>query len=291
MTPRIACIILHYRKVDDTKACLASLGAAAPGNGWKIFLVHNSPDDGSAPELRRALEGAGLAYSLLEPDENLGFAGGCNIGMRAALREGFTHVLLLNSDTLVAGDFAPEVERAVREFPDEVVAGTVTDMEGRPTHNVGTLSPWTGRVRHLFNPAPGTPIDFVSGCLMILPGKGLEMTGFFDEALFMYCEDMDLCMRLRAHGIRVHYAPRIRVRHRFDAATTRTGLPKEYYIQRNQAYVILRRAPSRQRILYLAWLLAMPVYKLLRRPSLFSQALRGARDGVMGRMGKRHATN
>jgi GT2 family glycosyltransferase len=287
---RLACVLLNYKNVDDTEACLESLRASAEtGSGArpKIFLVNNHAEDASGPRLRAALSASGFDHAYLEPGFNAGFAGGSNVGMRAALSEGFTHVMLLNNDTIVAADFLRKTERAVRAFPLDVIAGDVTDMEGRPTHNVGTLSPWTGRVRHALG-APAGEIDFVSGCLMIVPREAIESAGFFDERLFMYCEDMDLCMRLSDAGFRVRYAPGIRVRHRFHPLTTHSGLPKEYYIQRNQAYVILRRGTLRQRMLHLCYLAAMPLYKAARRPEHFIQAVRGACDGILGRMGMRH---
>lgn len=287
MKPSIACVILHYRNARDTLDCLKSLGEAGPSS-WKIFLVNNSPEDGSSAELEAGLRATGARYAMLVPGFNAGFAGGCNAGMRAALAEGFSHVLLLNNDTLVDAGFVRETERAVAAHPGDVLAGHVTDEAGNPTHNVGRLSRWTGRVRHVFEPRPGEPIDFVSGCLAILPRSALEKAGLFDERLFMYCEDMELCMRLRAAGARVRYVPAIRVRHKFHPASTRTGVPKEYYIQRNQTYVILRSGTLRQRLMHLVYLAAMPAYKLARRPRLFAQAVRGARDGLLGRMGRRH---
>lgn len=290
---RFACVLLNYRNEEDTRACLASLRAAARvvdgGALPKIFLVNNHTADGSGPRLRANLSESGFEYAYLEPGYNAGFAGGCNVGMRAALAEGFSHVMLLNNDTLVAPDFLFETGRALGEFPRDVIAGDVRNMEGRPTHNIGRLSPWTGRVRHLLAPEPGGKIDFVSGCLMILPQSALTAAGLFDERLFMYCEDMELCMRLRDAGVRIRHVPAIRIRHKFDILTTHSGLPKEYYIQRNQTHVILRRGTLRQRLLYVLYLAAMPAYKLARRPRLFMQALRGARDGITGRLGMRHS--
>ncbi len=288
---RLAIVLLNYRNEEDTAACLDSLRAAAKAGGAtpKVFLVNNHAADGSGPRLRERLAASGFDHAYIEPGFNAGFAGGCNEGIRAALAEGFSHVMLLNNDTLVAPDFLLEVASALREHPREVIAGEVTDMEGRPTHNIGKLSPWTGRVRHILEPGLREGIDFVSGCLMIAPREAVERAGLFDERLFMYCEDMDLCMRLRDAGIRVRHVPAIRIRHKFDPLKTRSGLPKEYYIQRNQAYVILRRGTLRQRILHLSYLAALPAYKLARHPRLFMQAMRGARDGLLGRMGMRHA--
>jgi GT2 family glycosyltransferase len=283
---KIACVILHYRILEDTAACLDSLRKSGIP-GWKIFLVNNSGSDGSGAELTKRLESVGCDFAHLDPGFNSGFAGGCNLGAAAALKEGFTHVILLNSDTEVAPDFRSAVEASVSSFPEDVLAGNVTDEQGCPTHNVGRFSPWTGRVRHILDLNVTGPIDFVSGCLMIVPGKTIEGMGLFDESLFMYGEDADFCLRLKAGKRHVRMMPAIRIRHKFDSLLSRSNFPKEYYIIRNQTRTIYLRGSLVQKIGYSVWLLAMPAYKILFRPRLFTQALQGAWDGVLGRTGVR----
>jgi GT2 family glycosyltransferase len=283
---KIACILLHYRNLTDTLACLNSLRDSGI-SGWKVFLINNHAADGSSRTLEDALLALGCEYVLLQPDHNLGFAGGCNLGARTAMNEGFSHVLLLNNDTRVAPDFSRKVEASVLAHPNDVLAGEVTDATGRPTHNIGKISPWTGRVRHILEPGFRGAIDFVSGCMMVVPMSVIARIGLFDERLFMYGEDADFCMRIARMGVKVRYVPAIRVMHEFSPSISRTGVPKEYYIQRNQAYVILRGGTARQRMLFSLWLAVMPAYKLVFRTRFFMQAVRGGCDGVLGRLGAR----
>jgi GT2 family glycosyltransferase len=285
--PGLACVLLNYRNESDTFACLRSL--QGPGaDALKVFLVNNDASDGSGPRLAAFLESAGLAHRYLEPGFNSGFAGGCNIGIRAARGEGFGHVVVLNNDAVAEPGFVAAVLDEIGKHPDDVLAGRVTDLEGRPTFNVGRVSALTGRPLHFLSDGLPGPIDFVSGCLMVLPGSVLEKAGLFDEALFMYAEDLDLCLRFKRLGIRVRYCPSFGVRHGVSASVRKSGFPAEYYVQRNQAYVVLRRGTLAQRLVYPLFLAAMILRKPFARPDLFTQALRGARDGILGRMGKRH---
>lgn len=286
---RIAIVLIHYRSLADTVSCLESLGRAKTGD-VRIFLVNNHSGDGSRAALETSMQATGIPAEYLDPGFNSGFAGGCNLGIRRALDQGYDHVLLLNNDTVVPKDFLENLERCADAHPDEVLAGKVVDAAtGGPTHNIGTLSPWTGRVRHILDNDFSGPIDFVSGCLMLVPRAAFKRAGLFDERLFMYCEDMDLCLRFKREGIRIRYCPEFGVRHLFSASAKRFRLPKEYYIQRNQTYVILRRGSLVQRVFYVGFLVLLPFYKAVRRPGDLWDAVRGAWDGILGRTGKRHA--
>jgi GT2 family glycosyltransferase len=288
-SPRLACVLLNYKNEGDTIACVRALQGEG-ADALKIFLVNNHAVDGSGPRLEAFLASTGIAHRHIDPGFNSGFAGGCNIGIRAALEEGFTHVLVLNNDAEAEPGFLPALLREIEAHPDDVLAGRVTDLEGRPTFNVGRISPLTGRPVHDLSPTPREPIDFVSGCLMVAPRAALEKAGLFDEKLFMYAEDLDLCLRFRRAGIRVRYRPAFGVRHGVSATVRKTGFPAEYYVQRNQAYVVLRRGSAIQRLVYAFFIPAMLLRKALTRPEVFTQALRGARDGILGRMGMRHAS-
>jgi GT2 family glycosyltransferase len=102
----------------------------------------------------------------------------------------------------------------------------------------------------------------------------------------MYCEDYDFCLRLKGAGIRVIYRPAILVRHKTSSSTSLSRTPKEYYRIRNMAHIVLRRAAPLQKALYLGFLACMLPYKLIRRPRLFLQAVRGTLHGLTGRLGK-----
>lgn len=283
-----ACCLINYRNPEDTLACLRSLGESGASE-FKVFLVNNHSADGSGEALRRGLRDSGMAHAYLDPGANLGFTGGVNLAARAALKEGFGRILLLNNDTEVAPDFAERLAAAAEAHPGAVLAGRVVEhADGTPTWNIGRLSRWTGQVIHVFDPAYAGKVEFVSGCLMLVPAGVFRSVGLLDERYFMYCEDFDFCLRLKAAGIPIVYRPEIMVRHKTSSATLRSSLPKEYYRIRNQTRVILERAGAGQRLAYLALLILMVPYKAVRRPAVLLQALRGIHDGIRGRLGRRH---
>ena len=98
--PRVSIVILNWNSYEVTLDCLLSLRKIDYRN-FEVVLVDNGSVDGSPEKL---LENA-PEIRLIRNPTNLGFAGGCNVGIRDAIRRGIDYVLLLNNDTIVAPDF------------------------------------------------------------------------------------------------------------------------------------------------------------------------------------------
>ena len=285
---QVACLLLHYQYPEYVLACLQSLKDSG-ADEFKIFMVNNSVYDGSGPSLKKYLEESGMAYRYLEMPGNIGYGGGMNQGVRAALEEKIPHLLLLNNDITVPKDFTREVLQAIRNFPDGVIAGRILDADtGEPTFNLGKFSPLTGRVLHTFDQDSGGPIDFVDTALAVVPSSVLARVGPYEEGYFVYCEDVDLFWRIKDLGVPIRYVPTLVVYHKTSSTMKRSGAPKVYYLVRNQTHLVMKRAKPRQRFFYLIYLVAMLGKKLAFHPALFPQALHGAIDGLRGKLGKRH---
>jgi GT2 family glycosyltransferase len=283
----IALVLLNYRYPQDTLACLESVRKSGP-DAFKAYVVNNFASDGSGELLKDYLGRSGMAWSYLEPGGNLGYTGGMNLGIRAAMDEGFKHVLIMNNDVLVSEAFAGEAVAAARAHPGEVVAGCVLDFDtGKTSFNIGRITPFRSYVQNIWDADYAGDLDFVSGCMMLVPAEVFGKVGPFDDRYFMYREDFDFCMRLKQHGIRIRYWPRMKIRHKVSSTSDRSKLPKEYYAMRNQVHIILRRARPAQKAAFLAFLAPLLVYKL-KSPPVFVQCVRGVIDAFLGRMGRRH---
>ena len=109
--PRVAVVILSYTGRDLTLACIESLRAS----DWpetEILVVDNHSEDDSVAAIRREAP----EVTLIENSTNLGFPGGCNVGIRHALKGGCDYVFLLNNDATVAPDC---IRRLVEAAEDE----------------------------------------------------------------------------------------------------------------------------------------------------------------------------
>jgi GT2 family glycosyltransferase len=280
---KVAAVVLSWNGREDTLACLRSL----EGEGVDVIVVDNASSDGTADAI--------TGVELIRNDRNLGYAGGMNVGIRAALERGAEAVLLLNNDVEVepgaiaalaaAGDGAGAVCPVVvfADAPERVwYAGASFDprrgYNGRHRTEIGDATVETERI---------------CGAAVLIPRATIESVGSFDEALFAYFEDADWSQRAREAGLQLLVTPASRVRHKVSASTGGEGSPDAiYYSVRNLLTVCERHAPLgrfgtwRRRMTAIAAFTAQALRGRRRRAGL--RAVRGGwRDFRRGRTGPR----
>jgi GT2 family glycosyltransferase len=273
---KVAAVVLSWNGREDTLACLRSL----EGEGADVIVVDNASEDGSAD----AVSGV----ELIRNERNLGYAGGMNVGLRAALARGAEAVLLLNNDV--------EVERGAiaRLAAAADGAGAVCPLitfAGEPQTVWYAGAPfdprrgYQGRHRGFGEPArkftERAETDRACGAAMLIPRQALERVGELDEGLFAYHEDTDWSLRAREAGLPIVVEPSARVRHKVSAATGGEGSPTAlYYSVRNTLAVCERHAPLgpvgtwRRRLVVLLAFTGQALVGRGRRARL-----RGVRDG------------
>lgn len=284
---RIAIVMVNYRNAEDTVACLDSL-AASGGEGIAIHLIENGSGDGSEARLAAYAAASPLDIAFTATGTNLGFAGGSNRGIAEALARDCSHIVLLNNDTRVDPGFTAALHAAAERHPGAVIAGHISDMDsGRPAYNVGSIHPWTGLIRYHYpeRNAPMPPFDFVSACLMMVPAKVFRDLGGLRDDFFLYCEDLEFCLRCRDAGIPMRYDPAVAVSHRVSSSVSKTAFPKDYYRMRNQTWLAMRRGGPLRKAAFLARIAATLAANAGDR-SLFRQFRMGIRDGILGRLGR-----
>jgi GT2 family glycosyltransferase len=279
---KVAAVVLSWNGREDTLACLRSL----EGEDAEVIVVDNASEDGSA----EAAAGAGA--EVIRNERNLGYAGGMNVGIRAALERGADAVLLLNNDVEVepgAVEALTAVEGAGAVCPVVVFA----DDPGRVWYAGASFDPRRGyNGRHRTEPT-ATETERICGAAVLIPRETIERIGSFDEQLFAYVEDADWSLRVRDAGLSLLVTPAARVRHKVSASTGGEGSPDAlYYSVRNLLTVCERHAPLgllgtwRRRLTALAAFTAQALLGRRRRAGL--KAVReGWRDFRRGRYGPR----
>lgn len=141
-----------------------------------------------------------------------GFAERANSGIRAALSEGATSLVLANDDTAFEPDALAALLRLLEEDGVGVVGARILEWDGRAVQQLGiAVNKTTGRIRVLEQPP--RRLQAVSGAAMaIRPECWKELSGF-DERYHFYFEDVDFCLRAAARGWDVRRADDARVRH------------------------------------------------------------------------------
>lgn len=194
---RVYVVIVAYGNWDQTEQCLASLSRLR-FSSRRVILVDNGSSV-SCPG--RVLVRFPDAELLVKP-KNLGFADGCNTGIRHARKQDPDYIWLLNNDT----EPQPDSLTALVELSDSdsrlgAVGSLLLDPgAGRPIQawGGGRISSLTGLSRALRE--SHSRLDYVCGASLLVRCAALDDVGLLDPGFFLYWEDTDLCFRLRAAG-------------------------------------------------------------------------------------------
>lgn len=240
---------------------------------------------------------------VIRSDENTGFSGGNNIGMKYALSQGAEYVMIVNNDTIVDKHLAM---RLLEVLEHDKTIGVVTPKiyfaKGHEFHKnrykkgdlgkifwfAGGFTDWANVMsihrgvdevdRGQYNTAES--VTFASGCCMMFPRKVLEKIGLFDEKYFLYFEDADLCERIQRAGYKIVYMPFAVLWHSNAGSTGGSGsVLQDYFMTRNRMLFGMRYAPLRAKLA-----LIRESIRLLR--SGRSMQKKGIRDFYSGRFGK-----
>jgi GT2 family glycosyltransferase len=247
----VAAVVVHWQDPEDTLGCVESLRGDTDVD---VLVVDNGSHEPVGELLARR---APHAICLRSP-QNRGYAGGANLGIRAALARGAETVLLLNNDVRLR----PGATRAARRVLDADPRVAVVGPKVLTREDPGTLWLAWGRVTWRQSlvglcgaDVPDGPawsrqrdVEWVAGCTMWFRAAALEAVGLLDEEFFAYHEEVDWCTRARRLGWRVVYEPSAVVTHtgRGTAGGTRAVRIRKYFGARNTMLFARKHAGPRQ---------------------------------------------
>ncbi len=292
-------IVLSWNGREDTERCLEAL-ATVTEPPVRVVCVDNGSIDGSVEAVRdRHPE-----THLIENGRNLGFAGGCNVGIRWALEQGAAWVVLVNNDAVVAPDAIAGFAAAAEQRPDAgMLAGKLylADRPDRIWYAGQRFLAWLGysgrhrgegrRDRPRY--ASVRPTDRANGALMAVSRAAIDQIGLLDEELFAYVEDVDYSLRARVAGFEVLFVPRARAWHRVGSSTAGAA-HSSYYGTRNMVVICERHRPlpAPLSVLRRGVILVTFAAYALRQPNrraAMAAVHAGYRDARAGRLGPRPA--
>ncbi|WP_314146554.1 glycosyltransferase [uncultured Leifsonia sp.] len=236
----VSVVLVNFRGTDDTLQALRHLRELDwPADRLELVVVENGSGDDSLERLRAE---AGDDVLVVPSTENLGFAGGCNLGVSKSSGE---FVAFLNND---ARPDAAWVRAAVTRFGENArigaVASKVLDWEGENVDYIGAALTWFGMGYKPLTAEPAPADDgrahdvlFGTGSAMFVRRDVYDALGGFDESYFMFFEDVDLGWRLNLAGWRYVYEPASVAFHKHHASMSGFGAYKEdYLLERNALY-------------------------------------------------------
>ena len=225
----LSIIIVNYKTKDLTLQTLKTVFAARPHqNKFEVILVDNGSNDDTPEAVRINFP----QVKIIESRENLGFAGGNNLGLRRAKGR---FLLLLNSDTLINKDTLVKMIKFMDENPKAGLATCRVELlSGQidPASHRGFPTPWASLTYYcgLERMFPKSKIfgqyhqgwkdlnftheiDTPVGAFFFIRREALRQVGLLDEKFFMYGEDIDLAFRIKAAGWKIIYTPITKITH------------------------------------------------------------------------------
>ena len=241
--PKVACVILNWNGWQDTIECLHAIENISYRN-IQIIVVDNGSTNDSIAKIRSAYPGV----LLLESGKNLGFAGGNNVGIREALKQGAEYIWLLNNDTQPEKNaLAALVAKALTD-PKIGAVASVTYYADVPTAveawGGARVNLWIGYGRNSTVPRADTWFDSLNGTSLLVSSRAIEDIGLLDEGFFLYWEDTEFCLRLRKSGWRIAAAENSRVLHKVNASTGGNKLALDRYQTASGLRLLKLHSPS-----------------------------------------------
>lgn len=268
----VSVILVNFRGTDDTLEAIRRLRELDwPADQLEIVVVDNASGDGSADRLRAEAPGV----LLVESDENLGFAGGCNLGVARSRGE---FLAFLNNDAKPDAGWVSAAVRRLREPGVGAVASRVVDWEGERVDFIGAALTWfgmgykplTGQRLPRTEPGPHDVL-FGTGSAMFARRSVFEALGGFDERFFMFFEDVDFGWRLNLAGWRFVYEPTSTAFHKHHASMHSYGAFKEQFLlERNALYTLYKNLGEEQLATALPAAMALAVRRATARAGVDS---------------------
>ncbi len=303
--PVVHIVILNWNGLDNTLECLASIRELTYPN-LRIQVVDNASKNNEAAIIEKKFP----EINVLKQKENLGFCGGCNVGMNYALSEGADFVMLLNNDTLLSPNL---IETLVEAYGTLENPGAVSPIIFKypETEKIWfSIARWeakwkTGEARFrlaldenydsLKNKKP-YETEFACGCCLFVSAEVINQIGLFDERYFAFFDEAEWCVRMSRQGYTSYIIPSAFMYHKVGGSTP--SLVSTYLLNRNRLLWAAENLSFGQKIKSYPVMAKEFVWHLLNSRNFISKSkryvdkdcsrafLQGYKDYFLGRLGK-----
>lgn len=243
--PLVSIITINYIQIADTIEFLESAEKITYPNVEIIVVDNNSPTGKPTEEIK----GRFSKVKFIENDENVGFAGGNNIGIKVAKGE---YYFLINNDTILFPEFLEPIIEFMQEHPDAGMASPkVLYPDGKTIQFAGgtKISTLTGRGKcfGLMEKDTGQfdlnyKTELVHGGALIIPRKVVDKIGLMPELYFLYYEELDWCEIVKRMDYSIYYIGKSKIIHKESVSTGTESPLKIYYLTRNRLLFMRRNS-------------------------------------------------
>ena len=289
----VSIITINYNGLKDTSELIETL--PLEDKSIEVIVVDNASREDEATVLEQRYP----QIKVIRSDKNLGFAGGNNRGIQAAIGK---YLFFINNDTVLHRG-----ERILQPLIDR--------LDSNP--KIGAVCP---KIRFAWNPQPiqfagytplsritmrnrslgfgeadygqydtPHPTPYVHGAAMMVKREVIEKAGLMPECYFLYYEELDWSMMIHRAGYDIWYDPATTVFHKESQATGQDSPLRTYYITRNRLLFVRRNIQGLEKYLSYIYIIGIVGLKdllkslLRRRPYLAQATIKGIRDFMNSR--------
>ena len=263
MKIELTIITVNFNGLKDTCELIDSITFS---DSMEVIVV----DNGSRQDEASAIEQRYPYVRVIRSKENLGFAGGNNLGIKAARGQ---YLFLINNDTVLGGDLSSLTSHLspLTTHPSSPPIGIVCPKirfawDDKPIQFAGytPLSSITLRNRsigfgekdHSQHDLPH-PTPYAHGAAMLVSREAVEKAGLMPECYFLYYEELDWSLMIRRAGYDILYDPSFTVYHKESQTTGQDSPLRTYYITRNRLLFAQRNIPAPRRLLTYTYLISV----------------------------------
>ncbi|MFA7169652.1 MAG: glycosyltransferase family 2 protein [Candidatus Paceibacterota bacterium] len=297
MQKKVYLIVLNWNGKEDTLECLESLRSTNYDN-YQTVLIDNGSEDDSVVAVREKFP----EVEIVETGKNLGFAGGNNVGIEYAIKQGAEYVFLINNDTTVHPDYLKELVEVGESDPKIGAVGSKIYYHSEPERI------WFagGKINWLRNKGEHIGLDeidkgqydeikevgYLTGCALLVKREVVEKIGVLEDDYFLYYEDADYSLRIQNADYKTVYAPKSIIYHKVSRSTKPGSASYVYYHVRNGLVNARRNGNTKVKIaiyIFAIFLFFKQIIKIIFFPEKRTWAfavLRGEKDFLRGKMGK-----
>ena len=282
---KLSIITINYNGLKDTCELLGTL--PLEDNSLEVIVVDNASKENEASIIEQRYP----MVKVIRSPQNLGFAGGNNLGIKAAHGE---YLFFLNNDTVLrhqTSDIRPLINRLESSDKIGAVCPKIRfSWEHHPIQYAGytPLSPITmrnhaigfGEDDHGQYDTPH-PTPYAHGAAMMVKREVIDKAGLMPECYFLYYEELDWSMMIRRAGYDIWYEPACTIYHKESQTTGQTSALRTYYVTRNRLLFVRRNNRSHTRYVTYLYLIIVVAGKdllkhlLQRRTDLAKATIRG----------------
>ena len=237
MEPLVSIITINYNESEVTLDLLDSVRKLSYAN-YEVIVVDNASPNDNPDKIKENFP----EVNLIKSPENLGFAGGNNLGVKQAKGE---YLLFINNDTIVPPNFIQPLVETLQKNNRIGMVSPKIKFHWDPTliqyAGYTPMNKWTIRNNSIgYHQKDNGDFDepketqSIHGAAMMVPKKVVDEVGMMTEIYFLYYEEHDWAEMVKRAGYKIFYQPKSYILHKESISTGKFSPLKTYYISRNR---------------------------------------------------------